>query len=228
MSEYMEKFFVSRLIGAPPVMWDMKKADSWRKGPSKPYSVILLDEIEKAHPWYLQHMFAVLDDGPPTVWDLRWISKTLIIMTSNIGARRLKDFGDGVGFTTAARMENADDNNKAVIEKGSNVHSVLSFLNRIDDGGVQFTFKEEYIFEILIFAHEVMKRLTTWFHTWTLSPEAKDFNQTKDTFSSLVQRPLQSHSKYLEDTLWGDFKAWILKKNSSDVLVAELDKETEG
>ncbi|RZK32888.1 MAG: ATP-dependent Clp protease ATP-binding subunit, partial [Hymenobacter sp.] len=120
MSEYMEKFSVSRLIGAPPGYVGYEEGGQLtEKVRRKPYSVILLDEIEKAHPDVYNILLQVLDDGQLTDGLGRKVNfkNTMIIMTSNIGARQLKDFGDGVGFATATRQQNADENNKAVIEK---------------------------------------------------------------------------------------------------------------
>ncbi len=120
MSEYMEKFTVSRLIGAPPGYVGYEEGGQLtERVRRKPYSVILLDEIEKAHPDIYNILLQVLDDGQLTDGLGRKVDfkNTMIIMTSNIGARQLKDFGDGVGFATATRQENADENNKAIIEK---------------------------------------------------------------------------------------------------------------
>ncbi|MEJ7611708.1 MAG: AAA family ATPase [Ferruginibacter sp.] len=120
MSEYMEKFTVSRLIGAPPGYVGYEEGGQLtERVRRKPYSVILLDEIEKAHPDIYNILLQVLDDGQLTDGLGRRVDfkNTMIIMTSNIGARQLKDFGEGVGFATATRMENSDENNKAVIEK---------------------------------------------------------------------------------------------------------------
>ena len=136
MSEYMEKFSVSRLIGAPPGYVGYEEGGQLtERVRRKPYSVILLDEIEKAHPDIYNILLQVLDDGQLTDGLGRRIDfkNTLIIMTSNIGARQLKDFGEGVGFATAARVLNADENNKSVIEKALKRTFSPEFLNRIDD-----------------------------------------------------------------------------------------------
>ncbi len=136
MSEYMEKFTVSRLIGAPPGYVGYEEGGQLtEKVRRKPYSVILLDEIEKAHPDIYNILLQVLDDGQLTDGLGRKVDfkNTLIIMTSNIGVRQLKDFGEGVGFATATRMQNAEENNKAVIEKALKRTFSPEFLNRIDD-----------------------------------------------------------------------------------------------
>jgi ATP-dependent Clp protease ATP-binding subunit ClpC len=121
MSEYMEKFSVSRLIGAPPGYVGYEEGGQLtEKVRRKPYSVILLDEIEKAHPDVYSVLLQVLDDGILTDGLGRKVDfkNTLIIMTSNIGARQLKDFGQGIGFGTSAKRESAEDHSKSVIESG--------------------------------------------------------------------------------------------------------------
>ncbi|MFN5987277.1 MAG: AAA family ATPase, partial [Chitinophagaceae bacterium] len=135
MSEYMEKFAVSRLIGAPPGYVGYEEGGQLtEKVRRKPYCVILLDEIEKAHPDIYNILLQVLDDGILTDGLGRKVDfkNTLIIMTSNIGVRQLKEFGDGVGFATATRIQNAEENNKAVIEKALKRTFSPEFLNRID------------------------------------------------------------------------------------------------
>ena len=120
MSEYMEKHSVSRLIGSPPGYVGYEEGGQLtERVRRKPYSVILLDEIEKAHPDIYNILLQVLDDGQLTDGLGRKVDfkNTMIIMTSNIGVRQLKDFGDGVGFATAARQQSADEMGKAVIEK---------------------------------------------------------------------------------------------------------------
>ncbi|MGI8637270.1 MAG: ATP-dependent Clp protease ATP-binding subunit, partial [Segetibacter sp.] len=164
MSEYMEKFTVSRLVGAPPGSVGYEEGGQLtEKVRRKPYSVILLDEIEKAHPDIYNILLQVLDDGQLTDGLGRKVDfkNTLIIMTSNIGVRQLKEFGDGVGFATANRVENADENNKAVIEKALKRTFSPEFLNRIDDVVVFNSLSKEHIFEIIdILMKNVMKRLT--------------------------------------------------------------------
>lgn len=230
MSEYMEKFTVSRLIGAPPGYVGYEEGGQLtERVRRKPYCVILLDEIEKAHPDIYNILLQVLDDGQLTDGMGRKVDfkNTLIIMTSNIGARQLKDFGDGVGFATAARMENADENNKAVIEKALKRTFSPEFLNRIDDVVVFNSLSKENIFEIIdILMKGVMKRLTNLGFTLELSPEAKDFIAEKGYDSQFGARPLhRAIQKYLEDPLAEEILNMHVK--NGDVLVAELDKETE-
>ena len=163
MSEYMEKFTVSRLIGAPPGYVGYEEGGQLtEKVRRKPYSVILFDEIEKAHPDIYNILLQVLDDGQLTDGLGRKVDfkNTLIIMTSNIGARQLKDFGDGVGFATSARTANVDENNKAVIEKALKRTFSPEFLNRVDDIVIFNSLGREHIFKIIdILMKGVMKRL---------------------------------------------------------------------
>ena len=177
MSEYMEKFTVSRLIGAPPGYVGYEEGGQLtEKVRRKPYSVILLDEIEKAHPDIYKFCCRYLDDGQLTDGLGRKIDfkNTLIIMTSNIGVRQLKDFGEGVGFATAARMQNADENNKAVIEKALKRTFSPEFLNRIDDVVIFNSLTKEHIFEIIdILMKGVLKRLNTMGFTLEITDRGK-------------------------------------------------------
>ena len=163
MSEYMEKFTVSRLIGAPPGYVGYEEGGQLtEKVRRKPYCVILLDEIEKAHPDIYNILLQVLDDGQLTDGLGRKVDfkNTMIIMTSNIGVRQLKEFGDGVGFATATRIQNAEENNKAVIEKALKRTFSPEFLNRIDDVIVFNSLSQENIFNIIdILMKGVSKRL---------------------------------------------------------------------
>ncbi|MGN6601908.1 MAG: ATP-dependent Clp protease ATP-binding subunit, partial [Ginsengibacter sp.] len=151
MSEYMEKFTVSRLIGAPPGYVGYEEGGQLtERVRRKPYSVILLDEIEKAHPDIYNILLQVLDDGQLTDGLGRKVDfkNTMIIMTSNIGVRQLKDFGEGVGFATQSRVQNQDEANKAVIEKALKRTFSPEFLNRIDDVIIFNSLTKEHIFEI--------------------------------------------------------------------------------
>ena len=136
MSEYMEKFAISRLVGAPPGYVGYEEGGQLtEKVRRKPYSIVLLDEIEKAHPDVFNMMLQVLDDGFLTDSLGRKIDfrNTIIIMTSNIGSRQLKDFGQGVGFGTAAKSDQEDSHAKSVIENALKKTFAPEFLNRIDD-----------------------------------------------------------------------------------------------
>jgi len=228
MSEYMEKFTVSRLIGAPPGYVGYEEGGQLtEKVRRKPYAVILLDEIEKAHPDIYNILLQVLDDGQLTDGLGRKIDfkNTLIIMTSNIGARQLKDFGDGVGFATASRMQNADENNKAVIEKALKRTFSPEFLNRIDDVVVFNSLTREDIFSIIdILMKGVLKRLNNLGFSLELSAEAKEFIADKGYDSQFGARPLhRAIQKYLEDPLAEEILNLNIK--NGDVLTANLDKE---
>lgn len=230
MSEYMEKFTVSRLIGAPPGYVGYEEGGQLtEKVRRKPYCVILLDEIEKAHPDIYNILLQVLDDGQLTDGMGRKVDfkNTLIIMTSNIGARQLKDFGDGVGFATANRIENADENNKAVIEKALKRTFSPEFLNRIDDVVVFNSLSKENIFEIIdIVMQGVLKRLTNLGLTMELTTEAKSFIADKGYDSQFGARPLhRAIQKYLEDPLAEEILNMNIK--NGDVMIAELDETAE-
>lgn len=228
MSEYMEKFTVSRLIGAPPGYVGYEEGGQLtEKVRRKPYSVILLDEIEKAHPDIYNILLQVLDDGVLTDGLGRKIDfkNTMIIMTSNIGARQLKDFGAGVGFTTASRIENAEENNKAVIEKALKRTFSPEFLNRIDDVVIFNSLTEDDIFSIIdILMKGVTKRLDNLGLKLELTEEAKKFISEKGYDSQFGARPLhRAIQKYLEDPLAEEILNMHVK--NGDILLASLDKE---
>jgi len=230
MSEYMEKFSVSRLIGAPPGYVGYEEGGQLtERVRRKPYSVILLDEIEKAHPDIYNILLQVLDDGQLTDGLGRKIDfkNTLIIMTSNIGARQLKDFGEGVGFATAARVLNADENNKAVIEKALKRTFSPEFLNRIDDVVIFNSLTKENIFEIIdILMKGVMKRLVNLGFSMELTARAKDFIAEKGYDSQFGARPLhRAIQKYLEDPLAEEILNMAVKEG--DKLLADLDDAKE-
>ncbi|MGV3530517.1 MAG: ATP-dependent Clp protease ATP-binding subunit [Flavisolibacter sp.] len=228
MSEYMEKFTVSRLIGAPPGYVGYEEGGQLtERVRRKPYSVILLDEIEKAHPDIYNILLQVLDDGQLTDGLGRKVDfkNTLIIMTSNIGVRQLKDFGEGVGFATQARVQTQDEANKAVIEKALKRTFSPEFLNRIDDVVIFNSLTKDNIFEIInILMKGVMKRLANLGFSLELTPEAKDFIADKGYDQQFGARPLhRAIQKYLEDPLAEEILNMNVKPG--DVLEADLDKE---
>jgi len=228
MSEYMEKFTVSRLIGAPPGYVGYEEGGQLtEKVRRKPYCVILLDEIEKAHPDIYNILLQVLDDGLLTDGLGRKVDfkNTLIIMTSNIGVRQLKEFGDGVGFATAARVQNQEDNNKAVIEKALKRTFSPEFLNRIDDVVIFNALSKDHIFSIIdILMKGVMKRLVNLGFSLELTPDAKEFIADKGYDAQYGARPLhRAIQKYLEDPLAEEILNMHVKQG--DVLIASLDKE---
>jgi ATP-dependent Clp protease ATP-binding subunit ClpC len=228
MSEYMEKFTVSRLIGAPPGYVGYEEGGQLtERVRRKPYSVILLDEIEKAHPDIYNILLQVLDDGQLTDGLGRKVDfkNSLIIMTSNIGVRQLKDFGAGVGFTTASKMEHEDEANKAVIEKALKRTFSPEFLNRIDDVIIFNSLSKENIFSIIdILMKGVMKRLANLGFSLSLTEEAKSFLADKGYDVQFGARPLhRAIQKYLEDPLAEEILNMNVK--AGDVLEADLDKE---
>ena len=230
MSEYMEKFSISRLIGAPPGYVGYEEGGQLtEKVRRKPYSVILLDEIEKAHPDVYNVLLQVLDDGQLTDGLGRKIDfkNTIIIMTSNIGVRQLKDFGTGVGFTTTAVKDNADNLSKGVIQKALQKTFSPEFLNRIDDVIVFNSLGKEEIHKIIdIVLAGVYKRLETLGYHIELTVEAKDFLAEKGYDPQFGARPLhRAIQKHVEDPLAEEILSMHIKEG--DVLIADLDKENQ-
>jgi ATP-dependent Clp protease ATP-binding subunit ClpC len=230
MSEYMEKFTVSRLIGAPPGYVGYEEGGQLtEKVRRKPYSVILLDEIEKAHPDIYNILLQVLDDGQLTDGLGRKVDfkNSLIIMTSNIGVRQLKDFGTGVGFATNSKIEHEDEANKAVIEKALKKTFSPEFLNRIDDVVIFNSLTKENIFTIIdILMKSVMKRLVNLGFSLELTLDAKNLLADKGYDQQFGARPLhRAIQKYLEDPLAEEILNLHVKPG--DVLIADLDKENQ-
>ena len=230
MSEYMEKFAVSRLIGAPPGYVGYEEGGQLtEKVRRRPYSVVLLDEIEKAHPDVYNLLLQVLDDGQITDSLGRKIDfrNTIIIMTSNIGTRQLKDFGQGVGFGTAARIEAADENAKGVIEKALKKTFAPEFLNRIDDVVLFNTLKKEHIFEIIdIELRHLYKRVEELGYEIVLTEEAKDFIAEKGYDEQFGARPLKrAIQKFLEDPIAEEIIKSTL--NEGDIIKVSYDKDKE-
>jgi len=228
MSEYMEKFSVSRLIGAPPGYVGYEEGGQLtEKVRRKPYCVILLDEIEKAHPDIYNILLQVLDDGILTDGLGRKVDfkNTLIIMTSNIGARQLKEFGDGVGFATATRVLQTDENNRSVIEKALKRTFSPEFLNRVDDVVVFNSLTKENIFLIIdIIMKNVLSRLVNLGLNLVLSEEAKGFIADKGYDVQFGARPLhRAIQKYIEDPLAEEILNHSVKEG--DTLMGDLDKE---
>jgi ATP-dependent Clp protease ATP-binding subunit ClpC len=226
----MEKFTVSRLIGAPPGYVGYEEGGQLtERVRRKPYSVILLDEIEKAHPDIYNILLQVLDDGQLTDGLGRKVDfkNTLIIMTSNIGVRQLKDFGEGVGFATSARQANAEEANKAVIEKALKRTFSPEFLNRVDDVIIFNSLEKEHIFEIIdILMKSVMKRLSALGFSLELSTEAKEFIAEKGYDQQFGARPLhRAIQKYLEDPLAEEILNMSIK--AGDLMIADFDKENQ-
>ena len=230
MSEYMEKFAVSRLVGAPPGYIGYEEGGQLtEKVRRRPYSVILLDEIEKAHPDVFNLLLQVLDDGQITDSLGRRIDfrNTIIIMTSNIGSRQLKDFGLGVGFATKSKEGQADEIAKGVIEKALKNAFAPEFLNRIDDVVLFNSLKKEDIHEIIdIELESLFKRIGEMGYYLKLSDKAKDFIAEKGFDEKYGARPLKrAIQKYLEDPMAEE----IIKANidEGDNLFADLDEKTQ-
>jgi ATP-dependent Clp protease ATP-binding subunit ClpC len=206
MSEYMEKFAISRLIGAPPGYVGYEEGGQLtEKIRRKPYAVVLLDEIEKAHPDVFNMLLQILDDGHITDSLGRKIDfrNTIIIMTSNIGSRQLKDFGAGVGFGTASKKEQADAYAKSVIENALKKSFAPEFLNRIDDVIVFNALEKEDIYSIIdIELAKLLDRISGLGYTLNLTDKAKDYIADKGFDKQYGARPLnRAIQKYLEDEL---------------------------
>jgi len=206
MSEYMEKFAISRLIGAPPGYVGYEEGGQLsEKVRRKPYSVILLDEVEKAHPDVFNMLLQVLDDGFLTDSLGRKINfqNTIIIMTSNIGARKLKDFGTGVGFSTASQKAQAEDIEKGVIESALKKTFAPEFLNRVDDLVIFNTLEKKDIMKIVdIELEKLIKRISKLGYQMSLTKKGKDFIGEKGYDKKYGARPLsRAIQKYLEDLI---------------------------
>ena len=228
MSEYMEKFAVTRLIGAPPGYVGYEEGGQLtEKVRRRPYSVVLLDEIEKAHPDVFNMLLQVLDDGQLTDSLGRKIDfkNTIIIMTSNIGARQLKEFGTGVGFSTTTRATNADDHAKGVIENALKKAFAPEFLNRIDDVIMFNSLSKEDIHKIIdIELNSLYGRLTSLGYNVQITEDAKNFIEEKGYDIQYGARPLKrAIQKYVEDPLAEE----IIKTNltEGDVIEVGFDKE---
>jgi len=206
MSEYMEKFALSRLVGAPPGYVGYEEGGQLtEKVRRKPYSVVLLDEIEKAHPDIFNLMLQALDEGHMTDSLGRKVDfkNTLIIMTSNIGSRQLKDFGTGVGFGTKSREDKSDDLAKGVIESALKKAFAPEFLNRIDDVVVFNPLEKEDIAKIVtIEVAALTRRMEGIGYQLTIDPDAILFIGEKGYDPKYGARPLaRAIQKYVEDPL---------------------------
>jgi len=228
MSEYMEKFAVSRLVGAPPGYVGYEEGGQLtEKVRRKPYSVILLDEIEKAHPDVFNLLLQVLDEGQLTDSLGRKVDfrNTIIIMTSNIGARQLKEFGQGVGFTTAAKENQADSHSRGVIETALKRAFAPEFLNRIDDVIVFNSLTKDHIFKIIdIELKSLFTRIEGLGHPIDLTEKAKEYIAEKGYDSNFGARPLKrAIQKYLEDPIAEEILKGEMK--AGDVIHVDFDDE---
>ncbi|WP_026898858.1 ATP-dependent Clp protease ATP-binding subunit [Daejeonella oryzae] len=230
MSEYMEKFAVSRLVGAPPGYVGYEEGGQLtEKVRRKPYSVILLDEIEKAHPDVFNILLQVLDEGQLTDSLGRKVDfrNTIVIMTSNIGARQLKDFGQGVGFSTSAKSTQADSYSRGVIENALKRAFAPEFLNRVDDVIVFNSLGKEEIFKIIdIELKSLFERIEALGYEVKLTDAAKEFIADKGYDANFGARPLKrAIQKHLEDPIAEE----ILKGELTigDTMEVDYDKEKE-
>ena len=206
MSEYMEKFAVSRLVGAPPGYVGYEEGGQLtEKVRRKPYSIVLLDEIEKAHPDVFHLLLQVLDDGVLTDSLGRKVDfkNTIVIMTSNIGSRQLKDFGQGVGFSTEAKKATKATFSKGVIENALKKSFAPEFLNRIDDVVIFQNLEKEDIFKIIdIELKQLYERIHGLGYKISISKKAKEQIVEKGWDPQFGARPLKrAIQKYVEDVL---------------------------
>lgn len=230
MSEYMEKFAVSRLVGAPPGYVGYEEGGQLtEKVRRKPYAVVLLDEIEKAHPDVFNILLQVLDEGQLTDSLGRKVDfrNTIIIMTSNIGARQLKDFGAGVGFSTSAKVNQNEEHSRGVIENALKRAFAPEFLNRIDDVVVFNTLGKEEIFKIIdIELKALFGRVNTLGYQIKLTDVAKEFIAEKGFDINFGARPLKrAIQKYLEDPIAEEILKGVV--NEGDTLEVDYDKTKE-
>jgi len=228
MSEYMEKFSVSRLVGAPPGYVGYEEGGQLtEKIRRKPYSVVLLDEIEKAHPDVFNILLQVLDDGILTDGLGRRVDfrNTIIIMTSNIGVRQLKDFGAGVGFSSKAKEEQIDEIMKGTIQKALKKAFSPEFLNRLDDVVVFNSLEREDLHQIISLSLEKLfaRVLGLGYHI-ELTESAKDFLAEKGYDPQYGARPLnRAIQRYLEDPLAEELLRGEVKEG--DTIVADYNKD---
>ena len=229
MSEYMEKFAISRLVSAPPGYVGYEEGGQLtEKIRRKPYAVVLLDEIEKAHPDVFNMLLQVLDDGHLTDSLGRNIDfrNTIIIMTSNIGARKLKDFGQGVGFGTSAKENQADANAKSIIENALKKAFAPEFLNRVDDVMVFNTLDRDDIHKIIdIELDKLFLRISDLGYKLTLTKKAKDYIADKGFDKDYGARPLKrAIQKYIEDALAEEIINSKLQEG--DAITMDLNEKT--
>jgi ATP-dependent Clp protease ATP-binding subunit ClpC len=230
MSEYMEKFSVSRLVGAPPGYVGYEEGGQLtEKVRRKPYSIVLLDEIEKAHPDVYHLLLQVLDDGVITDSLGRRIDfkNTIVIMTSNIGSRQLKEFGHGVGFNTSAKLSGKGKHAQGVIENALKKTFAPEFINRIDDIVIFDSLEREAIHKIInIELKQLYTRLNDLGYQMEITEKAKDFIVEKGWDEQFGARPLKrAIQKFIEDPLAEEIIKSALTEGDSILLDSTGDKE---
>jgi ATP-dependent Clp protease ATP-binding subunit ClpC len=230
MSEYMEKFSVSRLVGAPPGYVGYEEGGQLtEKVRRKPYSVVLLDEIEKAHPDVFNILLQVLDDGILTDGLGRRVDfrNTIMIMTSNIGVRDLKDFGAGIGFATQSREMSSDELMKSTIQNALKKVFSPEFLNRLDDVIIFNSLQREHIHKIIdITLAKLFGRVDQLGYGIELTEKAKDFLSEKGYDPQYGARPLnRAIQKYLEDPVAEEILKGELAEG--DTLIADYDGKSD-
>ena len=205
MSEYMEKFTVSRLVGAPPGYVGYEEGGQLtERVRRRPYSIVLLDEIEKAHTDVFNLLLQVMDEGRLTDSYGRTVDfrNTVLIMTSNVGTRELKDFGSGIGF---AKDERAGDKeySRAVIQKALNKRFAPEFINRIDEIINFDQLGKEAITSIVdLELAQIIKRVTELGYSIEMTAEAKSFLADKGYDIQYGARPLKrALQNYVEDEI---------------------------
>ncbi|NOR87125.1 MAG: AAA domain-containing protein [Bacteroidales bacterium] len=228
MSEYMEKFAVSRLVGAPPGYVGYEEGGQLtEKVRRKPYSIVLLDEIEKAHPDVFHMLLQVLDDGQLTDSFGRRVDfkNTIIIMTSNIGSRQLKDFGSGVGFNTQSKKSGKSSHSQGVIENALKKAFAPEFLNRIDDVVIFNSLERDDIHKIIDIELEgLYGRIHQLGYKIKVTEKTKDFLAEKGWDPHFGARPLKrSIQKYIEDELAEEIIK--TKLNEGDTIVIDFSKK---
>ena len=230
MSEYMEKFSISRLVGAPPGYVGYEEGGQLtEKVRRKPYSIILLDEIEKAHPDVFNLLLQVLDDGHMTDGLGRKIDfkNTILIMTSNIGARQLADFGTGVGFGTKAKVEQKEEESKAVIQNALRKAFSPEFLNRIDDMILFSSLSRDDIHQIIdIELEKLYIRINDLGYSIEMTKTAKDYIVEKGYDEKFGARPLKrAIQKYIEDPLAEEIVKSNLKEGDGIKITKQKTQE---
>ena len=229
MSEYMEKFSISRLVGAPPGYVGYEEGGQLsEKVRRKPYSVILLDEIEKAHPDVFNILLQILDEGFLTDGlghkvDFR---NTILIMTSNIGARDVQDFGAGIGFETKSRTDNINENLNSTIDKALQRTFNPEFINRLDDIIIFNSLTKDDLYKIIdINLQKLYLKANEIGYSIKLTDKAKDFLIEKGYNPKYGARPLErAIQKYLEDVIAEEILSGELKKG--DIILASYDPKS--